>query len=432
MSILSVALISMFALFLLGMPIYAALTIAASIALLTSDILPLAVIQSSLFDGLNIFPLLAIPCFIVAGALMERGNITTEIISVVRLLVGRVHGGLGITTILACAVFASITGSAASTVAAVGAIMIPAMIRSNYSPVYAGAVSATGGTIGILIPPSNPMILYAIIANVSITGMFSAGFLPGFVMTAALGLTAWFLAKRKGYKADESTADFSLKVFIKACRQSFFSLATVVIVLGSIYSGLATPVEASIVAVLWALIVGFVINRALTLRDVYDSLMEGVMICGTITIIVGASTLFGKILTYEEAPSRLATYLIEITTNKYAIMLLFVALLYVLGMFMETLATVILVTPVVVPVLAQLGINPLHFGIIMVIANEVGLLTPPVGVNLFVASRLTNVSVERLAISVLPYILSMTAVILLIVFCEPISTIIPEWLGFKY
>mgnify|MGYP000914917171 FL=1 len=431
MSILSIALIAMFVLFLLGLPIYAALTIAASIALLTSDILPLSVIHSSLFDGLNIFPLLAIPCFIVAGGLMERGNITNQIINVVRALVGRLYGGIGITTILACAVFASITGSATSTVAAVGPIMVPAMMRNNYSPRYAGAAAATGGTIGILIPPSNPMILYAIIANVSITGMFSAGFLPGAIMAAALSFTAWLLAKRNGFKADESVESFSLKAFLGICRQSFFSLATVVIVLGSIYSGLATPVEASIVAVLWALFVGFVVNRSLTLRDIYDSLMEGVMLCGAITIIVGASTLFGKILTYEEAPTRLAAFMVSITDNKHVIMLLIVALLYILGMFMETLATVILVTPVLVPVLAQLDINPIHFGVVMVMANEVGLLTPPMGVNLFVASRLSGVSVERLSISVLPYILAMTLVILLTVFCEPISTIIPTWLGFN-
>ena len=432
MSILSIALISMFVLFLLGLPIYAALTIAASIALLSSDILPLSVIHSSLFDGLNIFPLLAIPCFIVAGALMERGNITNEIINVVRVLVGRMYGGIGITTILACALFASITGSATSTVAAVGAIMIPAMIRNNYSPRYAGAAAATGGTIGILIPPSNPMILYAIIANVSITGMFSAGFLPGLIMTIALSTTAWFLAKRNGFKADESVEQFSLKDFLQTCRKSFFSLATVIIVLGSIYSGIATPVEASIVAVVWALFVGFVVNRSLRLKDIYDSLMEGVMLCGGITIIVGASTLFGKILTYEEAPTRLAIMLVEFSSNKYVIMLLIAALLYVLGMFMETLATVILVTPVLVPVLAKLGINPIHFGIVMIMANEVGLLTPPMGVNLFVSSRLTGVTVERLALAVLPYIFVMTLVLLLIIFFEPISTIIPTLLGYNY
>ncbi|MDR0440698.1 MAG: TRAP transporter large permease [Candidatus Accumulibacter sp.] len=430
MSVLAVLLISMTVLFLLGVPIYAALSIAAALSLATSDILPMAVIQSSFYDGMNIFPLLAIPCFIVAGALMERGNITDQIISVVRALAGRIYGGIGITTILACAVFASITGSATSTVAAIGAIMIPAMIRNGYSPAYAGACSASGGTIGILIPPSNPMIIYGVMANVSISGMFAAGFIPGFIMAAALSAMAYLLARQKGFKADESIGVFSLREFLKICKDSFFSLATVVIVLGSIYSGIATPVEASIIAVIWALFVGAVINRALTWKDLYDSLVEGVMLCGSITIIVGASTLFGKILTYEEAPVRLANFLIEMTRNKYVIILLIVAMLYVLGMFVETLAMVIIVTPVLVPVLVELDINLIHFGVIMVMANEVGLLTPPMGVNLFVASRLTSVSVERLSISVLPYIFVMTLVILLIVFCAPISTFLPELLGF--
>lgn len=430
MSVLAVLLISMTVLFLLGVPIYAALSIAAALSLATSDILPMAVIQSSFYDGMNIFPLLAIPCFIVAGALMERGNITDQIIGVVRALAGRIYGGIGITTILACAVFASITGSATSTVAAIGAIMIPAMIRNGYSPAYAGACSASGGTIGILIPPSNPMIIYGVMANVSISGMFAAGFIPGFIMAAALSAMAYLLARQKGFKADESIGVFSLREFLKICKDSFFSLATVVIVLGSIYSGIATPVEASIIAVIWALFVGAVINRALTWKDLYDSLVEGVMLCGSITIIVGASTLFGKILTYEEAPVRLANFLIEMTRNKYVIILLIVAMLYVLGMFVETLAMVIIVTPVLVPVLVELDINLIHFGVIMVMANEVGLLTPPMGVNLFVASRLTSVSVERLSISVLPYIFVMTLVILLIVFCAPISTFLPALLGF--
>ncbi|MDR1827568.1 MAG: TRAP transporter large permease [Methylobacteriaceae bacterium] len=429
MSVLAVLLVSMTVLFLLGLPIYAALAIAATLSLATSDILPLAVIQSSFYDGMNIFPLLAIPCFIVAGALMERGNITEQIINVVRTLVGRIYGGIGITTILACAVFASITGSATSTVAAIGAIMVPAMVRNGYSPTYAGACSASGGTIGILIPPSNPMIIYAIMANVSISGMFAAGFIPGFIMAAALSLAAYFIARKNGFKADESIGPFRFMDFLRTCKESFLSLATVVIVLGSIYSGLATPVEASVVAVVWALFVGSVINRALSWQDIYDSLMEGVILCGSITIIVGASTLFGKILTYEEAPVRLANYLMELTRNKYVIILLIVAMLYVLGMFIETLAMVIIVTPVLVPVLVQLHIDLIHFGIVMVMANEVGLLTPPMGVNLFVAARLTGATVERLAVAVLPYIGVMTSVILLIVFCPILATFLPRLLG---
>jgi C4-dicarboxylate transporter DctM subunit len=430
MSDLSIALIAMCLLFLIGVPIYVALAISATITLIVSDILPVAVVQSSLFDGLNIFPLLAIPCFVVAGGLMERGRITDQIIDVVRMLVGKVYGGIGITTIMACTFFAAITGSGTSTVAAVGCIMIPAMVRNNYSREYAGACAATGGNIGILLPPSNPMIIYGIICNVSITAMFTAGFIPGGIMAFALMLTAWMLAKRKGFKADENTAPFSVKIFLLTCKKAFFSLATVFVVLGSIYSGLATPVEASVIAVTWALFVGVVINRALSLKDIFDSLEEGAMLCGSIVIIVGASTLFGKILTYEEAPMRLANAIVAFTQNKYLVMLMIVGLLYVIGMFMETLATIILVAPVLIPVLHQLDINPIHFGILMVMANEVGLLTPPMGVNLFVASRISNVSVERLALQVLPYIGAMTLVILLVLFCEPIATWLPAMLGF--
>ena len=430
MSTLSIALVSMAACFLLGVPIFMSLAIAAAISLIFSDILPLAVIHNTLFDGLNIFPLLAIPCFIVAGTLMERGNITQQIIDVVKSIVGRVYGGIGITTLLACTFFAAITGSGASTVAAVGSILIPAMINNGYSRTYAGSVASTGGTIGILIPPSNPMIIYAIICNLSVTGMFTAGFIPGFIMAGAQCLVAWLLARKYGYRGDENAPPVTVGNILRTMRRAFFSLATVFVVLGSIYTGLATPVEASVVAVVWALFVGGVINRALTFKDIYDALCDGAMICGSILLIVGTSTLFGKILTYEEAPLRLANMVLDFSSNKYVVMLLIIAVLYVLGMFMETLATIILLAPVLLPVLNQLGIDPIHFGIILVMTNEVGLLTPPLGVNLFVSSRLANVSVEKLAVGVLPFIGIMTCVILLVLFFPGIATWLPYTLGY--
>ena len=430
MSTLTIAMLTLCALFLFGVPIFMSLAIAAAVSILSGDMLPLAVIHNTLFDGLNIFPLLAIPCFIVAGTLMEHGNITQQIIDVVKLMVGRMHGGIGITTLLACTFFAAITGSGASTVAAVGSILIPAMINNGYSRTYAGAVASSGGTIGILIPPSNPMIIYAIICNLSITAMFTAGFIPGFLVAGAQCIVAWLLARRYGFRGDASTPPFQLGHFLRACRKAFFSLATVFIVLGSIYSGIATPVEASVVAVVWALFVGSVINRALRFRHIYKALQDGAMICGSILLIVGTSTLFGKILTYEEAPLRLANMVLDFSSNKYVVMLLIIAVLYVLGMFMETLATIILLAPVLLPVLHKLGIDPIHFGIILIITNEVGLLTPPLGVNLFVSSRLANVSVEKLSVAVLPYIGALTVVILLITFFPAIATWLPYTLGY--
>ncbi|MCL2001108.1 MAG: TRAP transporter large permease [Planctomycetes bacterium] len=430
MSPLAICMLSLLFLLAIGVPIFASLAISASISIIFHDILPLAVINTSLFEGMNIFPLLAIPCFLVAGALMEKGNITEQIVNVVKIIVGRTYGGMGITTLMACTLFAAISGSGSATVAAVGTLLIPSMIKNGYSRTYSGNVAAVGGTIGILIPPSNPMILYAIIGNLSVTAMFTAGFLPGIIQATALSIVAWTQAWRRGFRADESTPPFTFGRLFAAVYHSFFSLATVVIVLGSIYAGLATPVEASVVAVLWALFVGFAVNRALTLRKVAEALNEGALMCGTLIIIMGAATLFGKILTYEQAPMRLAAAVLEFSQNKYVVLLLIIAALYILGMFMETLVTVILVSPVLLPVILQLGIDPIHFGIIMVMCNEVGLLTPPLGVNIFVASKIANVSVERLAVASLPYIGAMTVVILIVMVFPDIATCLPVWLGY--
>ena len=241
MTPLAIALIVLVAMFLLGLPIFMSLIISSVVAILAGgDILPLSVIHNSLFDGLNLFPLLAIPCFVVAGTLMEFGNITQQIVDVVKQLVGRVYGGLGITTILACTFFAAISGSGPGTVAAVGTILVPAMVRNGYSKDYASAAASSGGTIGILIPPSNPMIIYAILGNLSVTAMFTAGFIPGFIVAFAMIMTAYLLAKRNGFKGNENAASFNMKFFLRSCGNAGFALATPFIILGSIYTGWAT------------------------------------------------------------------------------------------------------------------------------------------------------------------------------------------------
>ncbi|MDP2171560.1 MAG: TRAP transporter large permease [Rhodocyclaceae bacterium] len=429
-STLTIVLVSLTALFLLGMPIFMALAISSAAALVFGDYLPMSVIHNSIFDGLNIFPLLAIPCFVIAGSIMEYGNITNQIIDVVKQIVGRMYGGLGITTILACTFFAAISGSGPGTVAAVGALMVPAMIRCGYSKEYAGAVSSSGGTIGILIPPSNPMIIYAILANVSVTGMFTAGFIPGFIVAFVMSFTAWLIARKHGFRGDESMPPFKMKDFLLSCRKSIFSLMTPVVILGSIYSGFATTVEASVVAIVYALFVGVVVNRAIKPIHLYKALLEGAMMCGAILIIVGTSTLFGKIMTYEEAPQRLAAAVLSISQDPTTILLLIVGVLVILGMFMETLSTIIILVPVLVPMLNMVGIDLIHFGIILVLTNEMALLTPPLGINLFVSSRISKVPVERLSISVLPYLAALSMVILLVIYFPKIATGLPYALGF--
>lgn len=428
-SVLTMVLLSLGAMFLLGMPIFMSLAISSIVALTFGGYLPMSVIHNSIFDGLNIFPLLAIPCFVIAGTLMEYGNITNQIIEVVKQLVGRMHGGLGVTTILACTFFAAISGSGPGTVAAVGTILVPAMIRSGYSREYAGAVSSSGGTIGLLIPPSNPMIIYAILGNVSVTAMFTAGFIPGFIVGGVMSTTAWLLARRKGYRGDENTPPFHVMSFLRSCRKSFFSLMTPIVILGSIYSGLCTPVEAAVLAIAYALFVGFVINRALRPIHIYKSLLEGALLCGAVLIIVGTSTLFGKILTFEEAPQRLASAVLSFSENPHVVLLLIIGVLIVLGMFMETLSTIIILVPVLMPMLHLVGIDPIHFGIILVVTNEMALLTPPLGVNLFVSSRIAQISVERISIGVLPFLAALLSCIMLFTFVPDISTWLPRVLG---
>lgn len=430
MTPLEITLIVMALLFLLGVPIFMSLAIAATVTLLVGDILPLSIIHNTLFDGLNIFPLLAIPCFVVAGTLMEYGNITHQIVEIVKQLVGRMFGGLGITTILACTFFAAISGSGPGTVAAVGTILIPAMLRNGYSKDYAAAAASSGGTIGILIPPSNPMIIYAILGNLSVTAMFTAGFIPGFIVAFAMISTAYLLARKNGFQGDVNAPPFEMRVFLRSCRKSIFALLTPFIILGSIYSGLATPVEASVVAIAWSLFVGGVVNRAYKLEHIYKALLEGAMVCGGVLLIVGASTLFGKILTFEEAPQRLTALVLGISKDPEVVLLMIIGVLYVLGMFMETLSTIIILVPVLLPMILELGIDPIHFGIILIVTNNVAMLTPPLGVNLFVASRIANLSVERISLAVLPYLLTLTICILFFTYFPSISTWLPYTLGY--
>jgi C4-dicarboxylate transporter DctM subunit len=412
---------------LLGLPVFMALGVATCVALLVSDV-PLTMIPQVLFRGVDQFPLLAIPCFILAGSLMESGGVTRQIIDVVRRPAGRLHGGLGVTTILACMFFSAISGSGPGTVAAVGSLMIPAMIRQGYGRDYAGAVASSGGTLGILIPPSNPMIIYGVIANVSITGMFLAGIIPGVMIGLAHCFVAWYVGKRCNYLG--SGEKFELWGFLKACWQGKWSLATPFIILGGIYAGVFTPVEASVVAVFWGFLVGGLINRQLNWPKILQALTDAVITGGTVIIIVGTSTLYGQLLAMEQAPQKLANVILQITQNWYGVLLLLIGVFYFLGMFMETLSTIIILTPVLLPVIQKLGIDPIHFGIIFIVTNEVAFLTPPLGVNLFVAIKLADVSLERLSIHVLPHIVAITICILILAYYPQISLWLPHLLGY--
>ena len=411
----------------IGLPVYMALGAATAVALFI-DHITLIMIPQTLFRAVDNFPLLAIPCFILAGSLMEHSDVTKQIIDVIRKPMGRIYGGLGVATILACMFFAAITGSGPGTVAAVGSIMIPAMLRQGYDKGYTGAIASSGGTLGILIPPSNPMIIYGVIAECSITGLFLAGMIPGVMIGIAHCFVAWYVARRKGYKGEQEP--FDTKDFLKTCWKSKWALASPVVILGGIYGGVFTPVEASVVAVFWAMFVGGIVNRKLNFEKIMRSLQDGVMIAGTVIVIVGTSTLFGQMLTMAQVPAKLAAFILTISHNWFVVMLMLIVLFYILGMFMETLSTIIILTPVLLPVVTQLGIHPIHFGIILVVTNEVAFLTPPLGVNLFVASKMVDTSLERVSIHVLPHILAISIAILILTYFPQLSLWLPRLLGY--
>ncbi|RXT07028.1 TRAP transporter large permease [Ammoniphilus sp. CFH 90114] len=417
----------LFSFLALGIPIYVAIGASTVIVLLQSE-LPLTIIPLDLFKVTDMFPLLAVPAFILAGALMERLGIANQIVEFIMMLVGRMRGGLGVVTILGCVFFAAMIGSGPATVAAMGSIMIPSMIKRGYSVDYAAGVCSTGGTLGILIPPSNPMILYGVIANVSISGLFMAGFIPGFLVGLVLILTAYSIARKQGFGG--STERYEVKEIIQCFGRNFWSLLSPIIILGGIYLGVFTPVEASVVAVFYALLVGFIVNKTLSWQKIKESIDMTNVATSTVVIVVGVSVLFGRFLTLYQVPHKLTEMLLSITDSPYMVLTMILAFLFILGMFMDTLATIVILAPILVPVITSLGIDPIFFGILWVMANEVALLTPPLGPNLFIAMNLTGISLERASKSILPYTAALIITVFLVMrFGEGLVLFLPRLMG---
>jgi C4-dicarboxylate transporter DctM subunit len=404
----------------LGIPIGFSLGIASALGLLVTGI-PFVYLAETFFSGADIFPLLAIPGFILAGNLMERSGVTDKIVDVIYELVGNVSGGVAVVTIVSCMFFAALSGSGPATTAAIGSIMIPAMQGAGYPKRFAASVSSTGGTIGIMIPPSNPMIIYGVVANLSVAGLFMAGFLPGIILGLVLCLQCLITGKIKGYKA--TGKKFSFRAVCKSMYVGAPALFMPVIVLGSIYGGFATPTEASMLAVVYALFLGAAAYRNLTISDIGQSIIQAGLLTGSILIIMGPAMAFGKLLTMYEIPAKIGGYILSFSSNKYVILGLICLFLIFVETFMETLSTIVLLTPIFLPILKKVGIDPVHFGILFVILSEVGFLTPPLGVNLYVASALSDLTIEEISRGVLPFILVICLVIILFIIFPGITTV---------
>ena len=410
----------------IGVPIMATLGIATLVPMLVDGKPPLAMVAQTLYTGVDQFPLIAVTGFILAGGLMGSGGITERIVNVSAALVGRYTGGLAIVAIVACMFFAAITGSGPATVAAIGGLMLPGMVKRGYSRSYGGAVVASGGTLGILIPPSNPMIIYGVVGNVSITQLFMAGFLPGVLIGSLMMAAAWIVAKKRGYNGDDEP--FSWSRFRTALNHGKYSLAAPILILGGIYGGVFTPVEASAVAVFYALFIGVFVHREIDVPRFIVTLRDTAIITGTVVVIVGIALAFGRLLTLYRIPAFVAETLSQMTTDPLILLFLIAIFLIIMGTFMETLAQIVILTPVFMPVILQLGIDPVHFGIVFVICCEIGFLTPPLGANLFVAAKQADVSIDKISVAVLPFLAALIVGLTLVIVFPNIALFLPRLL----
>lgn len=406
-------------LLILTVPIGIALGLSAVIALLIDGSIPVEFIIKELTTSTNSFPLLAIPFFILAGEIMGKGGISIRLIAVAESLVGSVTGGLAMTAIVTSMFFAAISGSGPATVAAVGGLMIPAMVKKGYDIKFSTAVIASAGSIGVIIPPSIPMVMYGVSGSVSIGDMFMAGIVPGIMVGLGLMVYAYYYSKKAGYKG--STDKISFSRILKQVWLAKWSLLIPVIILGGIYGGIFTPTEAAAIAVFIGFIIGAFVYRELKFKDISDIFIDSALMTATILVIVGSATGFGKLLAMEQIPIKIADYMLSLSSEPFIIILLIIVLLLIVGCFMDTIAAIIILTPILLPIATLVGFDPVHFGIIMIISLAIGFITPPVGVNLFVGSSISGVSMESLSKAIVPFIISMIFILLVISFIPGLS-----------
>ena len=397
---------------LIGIPISFSVGIACLAALYVSDA-PMTMLAQVAFSGNDGFAYLAVPMFILAGILMERGGLSPKIIRMATTLIGPRTGSLAIVTIAGCMFFGAMCGSGPATVAAMGAIMIPAMVRDGYSRPFAGAVSACGGGLGVLIPPSIPLIVYGITVNASITDLFLASIVPGALVALAMMITVYLISRKNGWKGDPDT-EHGLRPFLASLKDGVWAILAPVIILGGIYGGVFTPTEAGGVAVVYSIIVAMFLYRAIKVSQLCDIIVDAAVISAVVMIILGLSVAFGRIMTQYRIPQLIASAILDYSTNKIVILLLMDGLLLFLGTFMETGPIIIIFGPLLLPLCQSIGLDAIYLGVLICLATEIGFMTPPLGQNLFVAQKIGNLSLGEIFKPCIPLLLAQTAVLVLL------------------
>jgi tripartite ATP-independent transporter DctM subunit len=415
-------LVVLFSMLIIGVPVGIALAGSSMVWVLMSGSVPDFVVIHRMVNGVDSFPLLAIPFFILAGNLMNSAGITNRIFAFATACIGWLRGGLGHVNIIASVLFAGMSGAAVADAGGLGTIEIKAMRDAGYDDDFAVAVTAASSTIGPIIPPSLPMVVYGVMASASVGQLFTAGFIPGILMALALMLMVAWYAKRRNYPRDKR---FSIRLLGTTFKRAFLSLMTPVIIVGGILTGAFTPTEAAISASVYALILGVFIYRTLTPKRLFHVSMDTIETSAIILFIVAAASIFAWILTSNRVTEQFADILMGMTQNPLLILLMLNVVLFIVGCFMETVAAITILVPVLLPIAEGVGVDPVHFGVIMVLNLMIGLLTPPVGMVLYVLSRVAGISFERCSAATLPFLFPLLVVLALITFVPTFSMWLP-------
>ncbi|MGI6686585.1 MAG: TRAP transporter large permease [Bacillota bacterium] len=403
----------------IGVPIGFAIGAATVVTLYFYSDIPLVLVAQNSITGIDSFPLMAIPFFILAGSLMSTGGLAKRLLDFAGLLFGAVTGGLSMVTTVACMFFAAISGSAVATTSAIGSFMIPAMREKKYDTGFSASIAAAAGTIGVIIPPSIPFVIYGVVVGVSISDLFIAGIIPGILMGIALLVACYIISKKNDYKG---TGHFPTvrEVWI-SFKDAFWALLAPVIILGGIYAGIFTPTEAAVIAVVYALIVGVFIYKELDLKGIYHSLYETMIVNGITTFMVGLSMAFATYLNMQQIPGQIAEFLMGITSNKILLLMLINLFLLVVGCLIDNIPATIILSPILLPIVVQLGMSPITFGVLIVMNLAVGFVTPPYGINLFVAMAVANISMGSMMRYMKWFFLALIVVLLLTTYVPAVT-----------
>nr|WP_314747654.1 TRAP transporter large permease subunit [uncultured Campylobacter sp.] len=415
--------ISLFGLMLIGVPVAVSLGASTVLTMLLFTSLDVSEVPQRIFDGINKFPLMAIPMFILAGNLLSKGGSARRIIDFAKSMVGHLPGGLPMSAIFACVIFAAVSGSSPATVVAIGSIMFVAIKEAGYPKEYAVGGITTAGSLGILIPPSVVMIVYGVTSDTSIAKLFMAGVVPGLMLGGMMITQTYFGAKRLGFKA---TTPEPWSERIKKFFRAFWALLIVVVVIGGIYGGIFTPTEAAAASAIYALIISLFVYKDIKFKDLWDICLESAITTAMIFFIIANAFVFAYLLATENIPQTIADSILAANIGKIGFLIIVNILLFIMGQFMEPSSVVMIMVPLLLPIAKALGVDPVHFGILLIVNMEIGMITPPVGLNLFVASGLTGMNLKDVIVSCLPWTLTLFIGLILVTYVPEISLWLPN------